>query len=66
MLQAFDGTRDGATQQDIAQVLFRIGRVSRDEWQASAARHAVTGLLRDARTMVAGGYRKLLKHRRRS
>lgn len=66
MLQAFDGTRDGATQQDIAHVLFRTGRVSRHEWQASAARHAVTGLLRDARAMIAGGYLKLLKHRRRS
>lgn len=65
MLQAFDGARDGATQQDIAQVLFRTGRVSRHEWQASASRHAVTGLLRDARAMVAGGYLKLLKHRRR-
>lgn len=65
MLQAFDGVRDGATQQDIAQVLFRTGRVSRHEWQASASRHAVMGLLRDARAMIAGGYRKLLKHRRR-
>ena len=65
MLQACDGARDGATQQDIAQVLFRTGRVSRHEWQSSAARHAVTSLLHDARGMIAGGYRKLLKHRRR-
>lgn len=66
MLQAFDGARDGATQQDIAQVLFCTGRVSRHEWQASTARHAVAGLLRDARAMIAGDYRKLLKHRRLS
>ena len=66
MLQAFDGDRDGATQQEIAQVLFRIGQLSRDEWQASSARHAVKSLLRDARAMIAGGYRKLLRHRRRS
>ena len=66
MLQAFDGARDGATQQDIARALFRIGPVSRDEWQASSTRHAVMGLLQDARAMIAGGYRNLLRHRRRS
>ncbi|PIO99669.1 hypothetical protein CJ014_09215 [Pleomorphomonas carboxyditropha] len=65
MLQAFDGARDGATQQEIAQVIFRIGSISRDEWQTSSARHAVMSLLRDARTMIAGGYRKLLRHRHR-
>lgn len=65
MLQAFDGLRDGATQQDIARTLFRIGPVSRDEWQASSTRHAVMALLRDARAMIAGGYRNLFRHRRR-
>lgn len=65
MLQAFDGSRHGATQQDIARALFRIGPVSRDEWQASSTRHAVMALLRDARAMIAGGYRNLLRHRRR-
>lgn len=65
MLQAFDGARAGATQLEIAQVVFRIGSVSRDEWQRSEARHAVMALLRDARAMIAGGYRKLLRHRRR-
>lgn len=66
MLQAFDGSRDGATQQDIARALFRLGPVSRDEWQTSSTRHAVMGLLRDARAMIAGGYRNLLRHRRRA
>jgi hypothetical protein len=65
MLQAFDGVRDGATQQEIAQVIFRIGHISRDEWQVSSSRHAVMSLLRDARAMIAGGYRKLLRHRHR-
>lgn len=64
MLQAFDGHRAGATQQEIAQVLLKIPHLDRDEWQASSARHAVKSLLRDARSMVAGGYRKLLRHRR--
>lgn len=65
MLRAFDGHRAGATQQEIAQVILRVGGMDRDEWQASAARHAIKALLRDARSMVAGGYRKLLRHRRR-
>jgi hypothetical protein len=66
MLQAFDGSRDGATQQDIAQILFRTGPVTRDEWQASSSRFAIMALLKDARAMVAGGYRHLLRHRRRT
>ena len=65
MLRAFDGVRDGATQQDIAQTLFRTGRLDRDEWQASSARHAIKSMLRDARAMIAGDYRGLLGHRRR-
>ena len=65
MLQAFDGARDGATQQEIAQVIFRVGRVARDDWQASSTRHAIMSLLRDARGMVEGGYRKFLRHRHR-
>lgn len=65
MLQAFDGARDGATQLEIAQVIFRIGNTTRDEWQVSSTRHAVMSLLRDARAMAAGGYSKLLRHRHR-
>ena len=66
MLQAFDGHRAGATGQEIAQVIFRTGTLDRNEWQASYARHAVKALIRDARAMIAGGYRKLLRHRRSS
>ncbi|MFG1379873.1 DUF2285 domain-containing protein, partial [Xanthobacter autotrophicus] len=66
MLQAADGHRTGATQKEIAEVVLDSGRLTRDEWQASSARHAVMGLLRSARAMIAGGYRKLLRHRRRS
>ena len=64
MLRAFDAARDGATQMDIARALFRTGALSRDEWQASSVRHAIKTLLRDARAMVAGGYRRLLRPRR--
>lgn len=65
MLQAFDGRQEGATQQTIAEIIFRTGKLSRDEWQAASARHAVMSLLRSARTMISGGYRNLLRHRRR-
>ncbi|WP_092163671.1 DUF2285 domain-containing protein [Bosea sp. CRIB-10] len=65
MLQAIDGYRHGATQQEIAQALLRTPLLGRDEWQASSARHSIKTLLRDARSLIAGGYRKLLRHRRR-
>lgn len=66
MLQCFDGHRDGATQQEIAQVVFHTNPLDRHEWQESSARHSVKSLLRDARAMIAGGYRALLRHRRQS
>jgi hypothetical protein len=64
MLQAFDGYRAGATRREIAQIVFKVGVLDRNEWQTSSARHAVKALIRDARTMIAGGYLKLLRHRR--
>jgi hypothetical protein len=66
MLQCFDGHRDGATQQEIAQIVFRTGPLDRHDWQKSSARHAIKALLRDARAMIAGGYRTLLRHRRQT
>ena len=66
MLQCFDGYRDGATQREIAQAVFHIARLDRQEWQDASARHAIKSLLRDARAMIAGGYRTLLRHRRQN
>lgn len=63
MLQAFDGCVVGASQREIAEVVFRLSRVSRDEWQSAPERFAVMALLRDARNMVEGGYRALLRSR---
>ena len=63
MLQAFDGRAVGASQREIAKVVFRLSRVSRDEWQSAPERFAVMALLRDARKMVDGGYRVLLRSR---
>ena len=65
MLQAFDGRRDGATQKEIGETIFRTGHLSRHDWQAHSARHAVMALLKDARSMVEGGYLQLLRHKRR-
>lgn len=64
MLRALDGHLAGATQQELAQSILDTEPVSRDEWQDSSARHVIKALLRDARSMIAGGYRKLLRHRR--
>ncbi|ALG90003.1 hypothetical protein TQ29_07105 [Actibacterium sp. EMB200-NS6] len=63
MLQAFDGRVAGASQREIAEVVFRLSRVSRDEWQSAPERFAVMALLRDARKLVDGGYRVLLRSR---
>lgn len=65
MLQAHDARQSGATQKEIARGIFRTGDLSRDEWQVHSTRYAVIGLLRDAKALVAGGYRRLLRHRRR-
>lgn len=65
MLQAYDGRLAGASQREIAQVVFRRSRVSRDEWQSAPERFQVMALLRDARLMVDGGYRTLFGLRRR-
>jgi hypothetical protein len=66
MLRAYDGARDGATQQEIARVLMRLDPLDRDAWQDSSARHAIKSLLRDARAMIAGGYLRLLGHSQRN
>lgn len=63
MLRASDGRAEGASQQDIARQLLRMARQDRHAWQESSARFAVMALLRDARDMISGGYRKLLRHR---
>jgi len=65
VLQASDAAFHGATQKQIAEALFHTGHLDRDEWQVSSARFAVSSLLREGRDLIAGGYRKLLRHQRR-
>ena len=61
MLRAYDGRLAGASQREIAEAIFRLSRVSRDEWQSAPERFAVMALLRGGREMVEGGYRRLLQ-----
>lgn len=65
MLRALDGRRAGASQKSIASAIFRLGWMGRDEWQTAPARFAIRSLIRDGLAMVAGGYRKLLRHQHR-
>jgi hypothetical protein len=64
MMQAHDGQHAGASQREIAEEIYHLPRVCRDEWQSAPERFAVMALLRDARKMVEGGYRTLLCSRR--
>lgn len=59
MLRAFDGAAAGASQRDIAAVLYGE-RAVREDWQAGFLRTRVQRLLSGARGLVRGGYRKLL------
>lgn len=65
MLQAIDGRMSGASYRDIAQAIYGAERVGGESWKTSALRDAVMGFVRDARAMIGGGYRRLLRRRRR-
>ena len=49
-----------------AGVIFGVDRVASEPWKTSALRDATTALVREGLAMIAGGYRTLLRHRRRS
>jgi len=66
MLQAHDGRQAGATHRQIAEAIFQMPQVSRDEWQNASERFAVMALLRDAQKMVDGGYLGLLRPKERA
>ena len=62
LLRAWDGWREGASYRDIAAVLFGSHTV-REDWggRSDYLRLRVQRLLRGARQLLAGGYRKLLR-----
>ncbi|MER8779205.1 DUF2285 domain-containing protein [Mesorhizobium sp. M0977] len=66
MLQAVDGSMNGASYREIANVIYGASRVAADSWKTSALRDSAIDLVKDGRAMIAGGYRRLLRHRRKS
>lgn len=66
MLQAVDGRSSGASYREIAEAIFGVVRVAEQPWKTSALRDTVKDLVRDGLAMIQGGYRQLLRHRRRS
>ena len=65
MLRAVDGHKCGATYREIAEVIYGTGRIKSEHWKTSALRDSVIGLVKGGLAMIAGGYRQLLRHRRR-
>ncbi|MBA4208408.1 MAG: hypothetical protein C0454_02645 [Parvibaculum sp.] len=65
MLRTVDGRGEGATLREIAEVFFGAGRVASDPWKSSSLRDKMNRLFREGQAMIAGGYRKLLRPRRR-
>lgn len=65
MLRAFDGRACRATYREIAEVMFGMSRVASESWKTSALRDTTIRLVRDGFAMVNGGYRDLLRRRRR-
>ncbi|UFS68204.1 DUF2285 domain-containing protein (plasmid) [Paracoccus denitrificans] len=65
MLRAADARHHRASQREIAEALFGPERVAREHWPTSPLRDAVRDLLKDGAGMITGGYRKLLRFRRR-
>ena len=65
MLRVVDARQHQASQREIAQVLFGTDRVAAEQWQNSPLRDIVRDLVRDGTAMIAGGYLKLLRFRRR-
>jgi len=58
-LQAYDGVQSGASQREIAAVLFGE-RAVREDWIAGYLRTRVQRLIRSAGKMIGGGYQDLL------
>jgi hypothetical protein len=66
MLQACDGRNRGASYRDIAEAIFGTERVAADPWKTSPLRDRVIGLVEGGTSLIAGGYLRLFRHRRRA
>ncbi|MBT1155895.1 DUF2285 domain-containing protein [Aminobacter anthyllidis] len=65
MLRALDGRIEGASHFEIAHALFGPRFIVAEEWQDSPFRYTTLRLVRDGHRMIDGGYRQLLRFRRR-
>jgi len=65
MLQATDGHMEGASYRQIAEVVYGVERIRPEHWKTSALRDSTIGLVEGGLAMIDGGYRQLLRHRRR-
>jgi hypothetical protein len=65
MMQAADGRASGASYREIGIALYGERRVLGEPWKTSPLRAAVIALARNASALIAGGYRGLLRHRRK-
>lgn len=66
MLQAADGHFNGATYREIAKIIYGVARIDDAPWKTSPLRDSTIALVRNGLAMIDGGYRQLLRHRRRS
>lgn len=66
MMQASDGRARGANYRVIAEVLFGEERVDTYSWKTSPLRDQVIGLVEGGTGLIAGGYLRLFRHRRRA
>ncbi|PYF03179.1 hypothetical protein BJ122_108108 [Rhodopseudomonas faecalis] len=65
MMQAADGNANHATYREIAIAIYGEARVRAEPWKTSALRASVIALVRSAAALIDGGYRDLLRHRRK-
>lgn len=65
MLQAVDGHIEGASYREIAEAIFGSARIADTSWKTSALRDVTIDLVKDGLALIAGGYRTLLRRRRR-
>lgn len=63
MVRALDGRSSGATYREIAAALYETHQQSATEWKTSSIRAQTIRLVKDAETMMRGGYLRLLAGR---
>src|SRR5690606_28885349 len=65
MMRTVDGRGEGPSLREIAEVFFGAERVASDPWKTSSLRDKMNRLFREGQQMIATGYRKFLRPRRR-